>query len=387
MKAALFALALVGAVGCQADFTDYYFTGRVYDGAAGTRLVDYDIELQYLDRIVAGIVDEDGRYSIGPLEPFNDYTIAIRAEGFRSFLSHNLMKVNDEQTFNNDTNDDDTHPDRSQYFDAYLYPTNIVTTGVTFRVTASDSDVPPAGTIRLRPAGSSSLVNDPIEMPAGVGGQVWLNDEDLQFASVVRDFSDGIVNFADGDLIYGVTYVVTIYNVRGHAMTTGTYTAGVQSNASFVVDPLSATPIELAFVSTQLGAPSPSGEVVFVFNQPVQLDPLSTSDATVRSLEANFSIDSPDEDGDGMRNALEAFDPAAAAGSRGLSFEVSVNKLTLRWNPADALLTSDVDDPIRSVTYGGLGGITLRPLSGQASDARTVDALLGATSITVPVTP
>src|SRR5688572_33383590 len=106
MKAALFALVLVGAVGCQADFTDYYFTGRVYDGAAGTRLVDYDIELQYLDRIVAGIVDDDGRYSIGPLQPFNDYTIAIRAEGFRSFLSHNLMKINDEQTFNNDTNDD-----------------------------------------------------------------------------------------------------------------------------------------------------------------------------------------------------------------------------------------------------------------------------------------
>src|SRR5262249_39661154 len=159
-----------------------------------------------------------------------------------------------------------------------------------------------------------SLISDPIDMPAGVAGQVWHNDNDLQFASVERDFTNGTVSFAAGDLIFGVTYAVTIYNVAGHTATTAFYTAGTDrdasflghppppafspagtaGDASFVVDPVGTAALALAFVSTQLGTPTPSGEVVFVLNQPVELDPLATSDSYLRSLEANFTIDSPD---------------------------------------------------------------------------------------------
>ena len=109
--------------------------------------------------------------------------------------------------------------------------------------------------------------------------------------------------------------------------------------------------------------------------------------AYLRSLEANFSISSPDANGDGIQNLLEPFDPMAMAGARGLSMEVSVNKLTLRWDPAQALMSTDAADPIRSLTYGGLDGVVLRPVSGLASDAVALDALFGAPSITVTVTP
>jgi hypothetical protein len=110
--ASIFPLALL--VGCSPSYTDYYFDGRVYNGVDGNRLVDYDIQLQFLDREIDGTVDDNGRYFLGPLTPFNDYTIAIEANGYRSFLSHNIMKVNDELTNNNNPSDDYQHPDQSQ---------------------------------------------------------------------------------------------------------------------------------------------------------------------------------------------------------------------------------------------------------------------------------
>ena len=391
MKARTFALlcALSPAVlgGCSPSTTDYYFAGRVYNGVDGTRLTDYDIQLQYLDRELDGAIDDDGRYFLGPLTAFNDYTIAIRAEGFRSFLSHNLMKLDDELVKNADPSDDGDHPDQSQYFDAYLFPTSVVSSAVSFHITLADSTDLPSGTIRLRPITSSALISDPIDMPAGVAGQVWLNDEDLQFASVTRDFAAGQVDFAAGDLVYGVTYQVTIYNVTGHASTMGVYTAGVGGDAAFVVNPLSATPLQLSFVSTQLGTPVPTGEVVFILNQPVVLDPLGTPDAYLRSLEANFTIDSPDANMNMTQNTLRPFDPMATAGSRGLGLTVSGDKVTLVWDPTKALMTTDSADPIRSVTYGGLDGVVLRPTNGVAADSATLADLLGAASITVTVTP
>lgn len=388
MKAGKLALLVALSLGgCSPNYTDYYFAGRVYNGVDGTRLTDYDIDLQFLDRSEAGTVDNDGRYFIGPLTPFNDYTVAIRAEGYRSFLSHNLMKVDDELTQNNNASDDNQHPDQSQYFDAYMFPVNVLSPAAIVRISESDSADLPSGTIRLRPVASSSLLNDFVEMPAGIAGQVWLNDDDLQFSSVTRDFTGGIVTFAEGDLTYGVTYAVTIYNVAGHAQFQALYTAGSSGNAAFVLSPLTSSPLAIAFVSTQLGTPSATGELVFILNQPVQLDPLATAESYVKSLEANFTIDSPDTNMNGQQNTLKPFDPMLTAGSRGLSITVLAEKVTLKWNPAVALAMTDGTDPIRSVTYGGLGGVTLRPINGSAADSAPLGALLGTASITVPVTP
>ncbi len=379
-------LLLLSSVGCSPQYTDYYFAGRVYDGVAGSRLTDYDIELQYLDRRQEGMVDDDGRYFLGPLTPFNDYTVAVRADGFRSFLSHNVMKVNDELTNNNNPKDDTQHPDESQYFDAYLFPIDVVSPGATIRVSLADSTDRPSGTIRFRPALPSTLADDAVELPAAIAGQVWRNDDDLQFASITRDFTDGTVTLAPGDLVEGVSYAVTIYNVAGHAQLTGaTYVPGTTGDTAYVVPRLISSPLAISFNSTQLGLPSAAGEVVFVFNQDVELGPSGTADAYLGSLEQAFAISSPDKNTNGQVNALRPFDPAAAAGSRGLSMKLAGDKLTLSWDPGVALLTTDAADPIRSVTYGGLNGVRLR-----ATDSlleTTLGALLGANSITVQVTP
>lgn len=388
MKAAqLHWLVLLCSVGCGADYTNYYFDGRVYDGASGTRLTDYKVQLQFLDRRLDGLVDDDGRYFVGPLTPFHDYTVSIRADGYRSFLSHNIMKVNDELTFNNNVSDDNDHPDQSQYFDAYLFPTSVSTSPVTLRISLADKPDLPSGTIHLRPTTSSSLFDSNAETPGGVGRQVWQNDDDLQFASVTVDFANGQVTLPAGTLVYGVTYAVTIYGVDGHAQFDGAFTAGFDASASFVLSPLGESPLLLSFVSTQLGTPVPNGQVVFVFNQPIEFDPLTSADAYLKQLEQNFSIDSPDANTNGILNTLRPFDPAAAAGSRGLKATIAGNRLTLTWDQGLGLATTDAADPIRSVTYGGLDGVKLRPIGGDVATAVSVGTLLGPNSITVPVTP
>ena len=140
-------LALVAA-GCH-DYRQYYFDGRVYDGVTGANLTKYSIELQYLDRTLKGTVDKDGRYFIGALQPYQDYTIVIRAEGYRPFLSHNVMRA-----------DPSPKVDQSQYFErGTLYPTAAVAPAATVHVTFSDSQDLPSGSIVCSPSPDSLLVH------------------------------------------------------------------------------------------------------------------------------------------------------------------------------------------------------------------------------------
>ena len=48
------------------------------------------MRLEYFDRTLEATVDAEGRFVVGPLLANADYTVAVEAEGFRSFLSHNV---------------------------------------------------------------------------------------------------------------------------------------------------------------------------------------------------------------------------------------------------------------------------------------------------------
>jgi hypothetical protein len=357
--------ALLGAA-CSSE-RDYYFVGRVYDGAYGVRLSDYKLTLEYLDQVVHASV-HDGRYLVGPLPPLQDYTITIERDRFRPFLSHNAMLP-----------DASPKKDTSFYFDAYLFSSDLQSPAATFYITLSDSDAAPSGTIRLRPVAHSKLYDTPAEMPAGVPTQVWENDEDLQLATVEKPFSNGSVSFAQGELIYGVSYLVTIFAVGDHQLLDGAYVAGVQGDASFIVPPLMQPPLKLAYVSTSLGVPVPTGQVDFVFDQPAVFDPLMTDTAYLRALEAAFSISSPDANNNGILNTL------LPPGMRGIHAALDGNKLTLTWGQQAALQPADPGDPIRSVTYVGLDAVMLRPAKAPLAGAVSLGTLLGAPSVTVPV--
>ena len=282
---ALLSLVAPFAAGCSAS-TDYYFDGRVYDGQTGSALTSYKIQLQYLDRKDGGHVDEQGRYFLGPLTPFNDYDIAITAGGYRPFLSQNTMKLDDEQTMNDNAHDDKQHPDRSQSFDAYLYPTSLTTSPATLRVTLSGSADAPSGTVTFRAIGSQSPF-----AAADTSSQVWKNDDDLRAAAVTEPFTKGSIALAAGQLVYGVTYAVTL-EVAGYPRLVTTYTAGVQADTTFVVSPTE-SPLALVYVTTSGGLPTRGAALVLGFDRSLVVTSAVRSDVTARAAGHTLSLSRP----------------------------------------------------------------------------------------------
>ena len=91
---ALTGLLMLTTAGCGGDAGNniYWFNGRVYDGATGARITGYQIRLLYRDRSEVGGVESNGRYLLGPLQPFPDHTVEITGKGHRSFPSPHPMR-------------------------------------------------------------------------------------------------------------------------------------------------------------------------------------------------------------------------------------------------------------------------------------------------------
>lgn len=359
--------------------TAQYFSGRIYDGVSMQRLTNYSIRLEYFDRSIPGTVDANGRYFVGPLLANADYTIAVEAEGYRSFLSHNeRISAGPEKSL------------RSLYYDAFLYPANVTTPGATCRVRVSDSTELPSGFMRFSPTSSSSLFDEDSETPVGVtsadaGRQLWLNDEDLQQRSFLLPFTDGELQLESGQLVYGVNYAVTIYGVPGHESIVGSYTAGVDGDRSWVLDPLGNADLAITALSTDELALRPDGQLEIRFNQPIALDPTVNSATVQRTLNDNFSISSPNADADGNQNTLVdagALTPPVAANYRGVSLQINGDRLVLSWNRT-GLATTDADDPIVSVTYGGFSSVMLYPTGTPNATPVSLQSLLGSGSTQV----
>lgn len=356
--------------------TAQYFSGRIYDGVSLDRLTNYSIRLEYFDRTIPGTVDANGRYFVGPLLANADYSIVVEAEGYRSFLSHNeRIDATTEKSL------------RSLYYDAFMYPVNVTTPGATCRVRVSDSTELPSGFLRFSPTSSSILFDDDSEKPVGVtssdaGRQLWQNDEDLQQRALLVPFSDGEVTLDSGQLVYGVNYAVTIYGVPGHESLVGSYTAGIDGDRSWVLDPLGNTPLAITALSTDELALRPDGQLEIRFNQPIALEPGVNPATLQRALNDAFSISSPNEDADGNQNVLVnagALTPPIAANYRGVSFQIDGDRLRFTWNRT-GLDTVDADDPIVSVTYGGFGSVMLYPVGTANATPVSLLDLLGSGS-------
>jgi len=71
-----------------------WFMGSVYNGATGQILsanngTAYEISLVSGTTTIRGTVDPNGRYTLGPLQAWNDYAVTISATDFRAFTSYN----------------------------------------------------------------------------------------------------------------------------------------------------------------------------------------------------------------------------------------------------------------------------------------------------------
>jgi hypothetical protein len=164
------------------------------------------------------------------------------------------------------------------------------------------------------------------------------------------------------------------------------FQAGINSRVTVQLDRLTLPRLTASYISTQSGNPSPDGTVTIVLNEPAEFDPIQPVLDIKNAIDDGFSILSPDTNANFMRNVLNVnTDPNVQA--RGTSIELNGQALILRWNKGVGLATVDTGDRIISITYGGLGGVRLRPIDGNASDVVTLSTIVGAASIVVALTP
>jgi hypothetical protein len=355
--------------------TQQYFTGRVYDGVSMDRMTNYTMRLEYFDRVLEATIDEEGRYVVGPLLTNADYTIAIESEGYRSFLSHNQkLPISGRSSVS------------AMYYDAFVYPDDVKAPAVNARFSLQGNTQAPSGTVRFAPKGSSSLFNDDAETPAGVNRQVWTNDEDLQNRAIVRDFANGQLALAEGDLVLGVEYAVSVFGVSNYAiMSGGTFRAGIDVNPSFTLMPVTETPLQAVSVSSDAAALSPSATVEIRFNHPVVLYPRMDQTVALRALNDGFALSSENKEPMDKQNVLadaaDLTEPISPS-YRGVTWEIAGDRLTLKWD-RERLAESDGADVLQSVSYGNLNSLWLYTGTLPESPASSLEDLLERTSIDV----
>lgn len=361
------------------------FVGNAYDGATGERLADYTIEVMVADAVTTGAVSEDGRYSVGPIGVWDDFSVLIAADGYRDFRSHNAH-VGLPLEFVGSDDIADLPTQQTLHFDAYLFPSDLQAPGVTFTIQTPVAGETPEGRIRLRPSSASVLADEGAETPAGVEGQVWTNDEDLQNDTITDVFSGGTYQVTEGALVYGVTYEVAIWDVQGYQPFQGTYQAGIEADKSFTLSEEVHEPIVV--VSSTIDSCSVTGgtngtaeaAVTILFNQAIEFAEPTYPEGNEEALDDNFSMNTTDCDGDLVDNEL-ATDSSPNAQELGTSITISGSTLELSWDASAGLVGKDVQDLITSATYGGLALIQIQRLDGPAS-ATSLSAVIGQGSIT-----
>lgn len=359
------------------------FTGNIFDGATGMRVEDYTLQLvTNTDSFEAEIVE--GLYQVGEISVWQDFTVIIDASGFRAFRSYNAqVGLPDEFDQSSDISEHSTQ--QSFHYDAYLFPEDLQAPEVTFSIDTGVLSMPPSGTIRLRPTSASVLANSPTETPVGVFGQQWFNDEDLQLGAITVPFSDGEITFAEGELVYGVTYAVNIYDVDGYQPFEGTYTAGIEADKLFFLDEeISAPLIALSNnISTCATATSPTDGmaalITIEFNQDIELGLDVWPGGAVEALDDGLFINSPDFDTDFIENIL-ATDISSVVQERGSVLSIVGSTLTFYWDAPSGLTESDPDDPIDYVQWTNLGSIYLQKID-RPSSAQSLSSLIGQSSI------
>lgn len=387
-------LLAVGGVtaGCSGDEQEkkgdhqIWFMGSIYDGATAMTLTDYEISLVYGPTTIKGKVDPiTGRYTLGPLQAWNDYAVIISRPYYRAFVSYNSGIApptrpapsggSNSQT-TTVTADDIYSANTTQTFDfdAYLFPAALQPAPMTISIVKTDSTTtPPDGSIRLRPAGLSNIQ----DQVSGVSGQVWANDQDMLAGVFAGDFTGGSIVVPSEALVYGVSYNVQVYNVAGYQPATSTVRAGSQEslivNVATTASPLVMTGNTIAQCkpfgqSTNVQA---TAQITFTFNATNIEDatPVTVSQGRgAEILDAGLQVVT-------SMNATLKSNLSTTMQERGTSFLPNGNTLMISWNPSTGLTTQNASDTITSVTYNNLGSISIQP-AGHPELAKTLSSML-----------
>jgi hypothetical protein len=385
-----------GADGPTAADHTVYFEGNVYDGATGMRLdktVITSIAIAYRDKTLKVSIADDGRFvSLDPLPTWQDYMVTIETNNYRAFVSHNLgfevpaslaamntglASISTIQTFS---------------FDAYLFPKALKAPAVTLPIAIfDDMNLPSlgkaAGTIRLRPQTQSGLqvgVGDGAAGAPRASRRVWANDEDLLTKTLIKSFTAGKADFAAGELVYGVQYEISIYDVDGYQPVVLTGAAGIVAGSvtSKTIQLAKALRDPLRVIANTATMCTPSLPTATDFGSKVQL----TFSEDIEIVGTTY----PEDIDNGLSIAAMPvsfltcplktnLDPTKQ--ERGSKVDVAGAMLTLSFNPSvgitDPTLGTGCMAPtaITAVTYGNLQTIVVQPM-GDASRKRGLAVML-----------
>jgi len=311
-KNTVFILATLAATSaCSSDEETYkdgiYFVGHVYDGATDTRLKEYSLSLQVRDRVIKAKIDAEGRYLVGPLPPWQDFTVSIEAGDYRKFLSHNAGLHIDEQAreYAQTHNDEENEWAPETYFyDAYVFANSLKSPEVKIEAKAGDDwRKRLTGTVSLKPINYAALGNDPATRTAIENApRVWRNDEDFQSRAVTKEISDSVAMIPESELLYGMAYQVSLYNVAGYTTyessdkekEPGHLVVGRDLFKSYILAPQNSEPLAIAKLSndTQCAPNGSPSTITLTFNKEFEL----VDSANIKSaLEAGIQYFAPSE--------------------------------------------------------------------------------------------
>jgi len=407
VSAAMFVAMVVGA-GCGGNDASpsgdhkVFFFGYVYDGATGARLAKDAVgtmSISYRDKVLNVEVQADGRYlTKDALPTWQDYTVSIKANGYRDFFSQNRGFDVPASFTQNDMIATSGSTQTFQY-DAYLFPASLVAPAVTLSVNipSDTSSTTPAmkaaGTARLRPTSASSVEStaDPSRF------RRWPNDNDLLTQTISKTFSDGKIDVAEGEMVYGVAYQLSVFDVDGYQpmVATTSLVAGTFTSRSFDLTRETRDPIRVLSVDTTgCAIPTPTAntygaQIVVTFNQPVAFvgttyrEDVDNSLYVVSTSNTSTSYTCP----------LNSGTLDSTVQERGTKVEVAGNTITFSWNPAMAWaptysgLQCGVTPAVTSVTYSA-SVLSVMPAGGDSrTEARTLTSALLDRQVTQLICP
>ena len=391
----LLTLLASSALACTVDRTQsvtsgYYFTGWVYDGVTNERLGDgddegYQLFITFGQATDEGSVnDQTGRFWVGPVEPFHDYTVSIDAGGnYRPFYASQQFLVGAARG---------PRGIESHLFEAFIFPSPDVLPSPELSFTIQTPDgTAPDGQIRVTPNNDvgESVLNLQGDIDGSVDGQVWENDADRKFETVVKPVEGGLVTFEEGELVYGVEYEATVYAAEGYALQSFTFRSGITDDQTVVLARLTEQPLAITADSREYDDDGldENATIVLTFNQNIDISAQYTLESVDEAIDDGFTIESPDANGDGVQNILEP-DADDTLLERGAHWQIDGNTLTLYWDRENANFAEiDGDDPIAAATYN-ISSLKLKPVGGRAEQEVFLEVLLnGANTLRVFVDP
>jgi hypothetical protein len=383
-----------------------YFEGNVYDGS-GAGVLDKSligsIDIKYRDVALKVTIDDSGRFATTTALPtWQDYVVTITADNYRPFVSHNpgfevpaslanmnqgLGQIATTQTFN---------------FDAYLFPTALQAPAMSISIaTIDDTTGNPAlnkaaGTIRLRPTSQSGLQIGAADGTTGApraSRRVWTNDNDLLTQTVTKMFTGGKVDFAAGDLVYGVLYEISVYDVDGYQPTVQSGAAGIVAGTvlskTIQLQKVSRDPLRIiSSTATTCTLPTPtattpSAQIVLTFSENIEVIGMTYAEDVDNGLVVQTTPFGACPLNSGFADPTKQ--------ERGTKVDVSGAMMTFSWNPSVGFVNGmggavcTLPTAITSLTYGGLGSIVVQP-KGDPSRKAPLTTLLAQFSPSNPST-